>query len=121
LEILRLENTEAQDIGSLLGSLNFGIKNRWLINESQPSRSGKLSFALKQTVIEPGKLFPRHFSQYKEAIYVLDGKGIIQTESEEIAIKSGDTILTKCGEEYSVINSGEIALKTLSCLDLLSR
>jgi len=120
LEILKLENTEALDIGGLLGSLNFGIKSRWLVNESQSNRSGKFSFALKQTVIEPGKLFPRHFSQYKEAIYVLDGQGIIKTGNEEIAIKSGDTILTKCGEEYSVLNSGETELKTLSCLDLLS-
>lgn len=120
MEILRLENAEAQDMGSLLGSFDFGIKNRWLVHESQQNQPGKLSFALKQMIIEPGKKFPRHFSQYKEAIYVLDGKGIIQTGREKIAIKSGDTILTKRGEEYSVINSGETELKTLSCLDLLS-
>ena len=121
MEILRFENAEPQDIGILLGSLDLGIKNRWLVPESQQNHAGKLSFALKQTIIEPGKLFPGQSTRYKEAIYVLDGKGIIQTEKEKIAIKTGDTILTKKGEEYSVINSGETELKTLSCLDLLSR
>ena len=118
--ILRLEDAEAQDLGTLLGSLNFGVKNKWLIHETPQNQIGKLSFALKQTIIEPGKIFPKHYNQYKEAIYIIDGKGIIQIGTEEIAINTGDTILTKRGETYSVINSGKTELKTLSCVDLLS-
>ena len=117
----RFEDSSEQDVDALLGSLKLGIKNKWLIGKGAPNDSGKLSFALKYSVIEPGKLYPMHPSEHTEAMFVLDGTGIIRNDKEEFEIKAGDVILTRSGEMHSIRNSGRKELKTLSCIDLVGR
>lgn len=116
----KFEDSSEQDVDALLGSLKLGIKNKWLIGKGASNDSGKLSFALKYSIIEPGKLYPMHPSEHTEATFILDGTGIIKNEKEEFEIKTGDLILTRCGEMHSIRNSGRKELITLSCIDLLS-
>lgn len=109
-----------QDVDALLGSLSLGIRNKWLIGKEQEKGIGKLSFALKYSIIEPGKLYPMHPSKHTEVVFILDGNGIINNDEEQLEVKTGDIVLTRCGEMHSIANSGKTELKTLSCIDLLS-
>ena len=117
----KFEDTNEQNGDALLGSLKLGIRNKWLIGKGAQNSNGALSFALKYSVIEPGKLYPMHASEHPEAIFVMDGSGLIKSEKEEFEVKTGDVVLTRAGEMCSIRNSGKIELKTLSCIDLLSR
>ena len=119
--IHKFEDTVEQDVDALLGSLTMGIKNKWLIGKEPQNGSGKLSFALKYGIIEPGKLYPMHSSQHAEATFVLDGCGVVKNEKEEFGIKTGDLVVTRSGEMHSIINSGKTDLKILSCIDLFNR
>jgi mannose-6-phosphate isomerase-like protein (cupin superfamily) len=116
----KFEDSNEQDVDALLGSLKLGIKNKWLIGKNSPSDNGRLSFAIKYSVIEPGKLYPMHPGEHTEATFILDGTGVIRNEKEEFDIKTGDLILTHSGEMHSIRNSGRKDLKTLSCIDLMS-
>ena len=117
----KFEDTSEQDVDALLGSLNLGIKSKWLIGKNVSNGLSRWSFALKYNIIEPGKLYPMHPSEHNEALFVLDGTGIIRTDKEEYEIKTGDLVLTRCGEMHSIKNSGKTDLKTLSCIDLASK
>jgi mannose-6-phosphate isomerase-like protein (cupin superfamily) len=119
LIVRKFEDSNEQDVDALLGSLNLGIKNKWLIGKGSPNDLGKLSFALKYSIIEPGKLYPMHPAEHTEATFILDGTGIIKNDKEEFEIKAGDVVLTRCGEMHSIRNSGKTYLKTLSCIDLV--
>jgi mannose-6-phosphate isomerase-like protein (cupin superfamily) len=120
LILRKFDDCVEQDVDALLGSLSLGIKNKWLVGKEQEKGIGKLSFALKYSVIEPGKLYPMHPNEHVEVTFILDGNGIINSEKEVLEVKTGDIILTRCGEMHSIANSGKTDLKTLSCIDLLS-
>lgn len=109
-----------QDVDALLGSLALGVRNRWLVGKEQPKNGSRLSFALKYSIIEPGKAYPMHPSEHAEAMLVLDGNGAVNNEKEEFKVKTGDIVLTRCGERYSITNLGKTELKTLCCIDLVS-
>jgi mannose-6-phosphate isomerase-like protein (cupin superfamily) len=121
LIIRKFEDTDEQDVDALLGSLKSGIKNKWIIGKGVPNGLGKLSFALKYNVIEPGKLYPMHYCERTEATFVLEGKGVIRNEKEEFEITAGDVVLIRCGEMNSLRNAGKTDLKTLSCIDLITQ
>jgi mannose-6-phosphate isomerase-like protein (cupin superfamily) len=120
LIVRKFEDINDQDVDALLGSLTLGIKNKWLVDKSLQDGIGKVSFALKYSLIEPGKLYPMHRSEHIEALVVLDGNGTVKGEKEEFNIGTGDVVLTRCGEIYSIRNLGKSGLKTLICVDLLS-
>jgi len=120
LILRKFEDSNEQDVDALLGSLKLGIKNKWLIGKGNLDNTGKLSFAMKYSIIEPGKLYPMHPCEHTEVMFILDGTGIIKNEKEEFEIKAGDLILTRCGEMHSIKNSGRKDLKTLSCIDLVN-
>jgi mannose-6-phosphate isomerase-like protein (cupin superfamily) len=120
LILRKFDDSVEQDVDSLLGSLSLGIRNKWLIGKEQEKAIGKLSFALKYCTIEPGKLYPMHPSEHTEVMFILDGNGIINNDKEEFEVKTGDIVLTHCGEMHSIENSGKTDLKTLCCIDLLS-
>jgi quercetin dioxygenase-like cupin family protein len=120
LILRKFEDTNEQDVDALLGSLKLGIRNKWLIGKGTQDHTEGLSFALKYVVIEPGKLYPMHASTHTEAIFVMDGTGIIRNDKEEFEIRPGDVVLTCSGEMRSIKNLGKTELKTLSCIDLLS-
>jgi mannose-6-phosphate isomerase-like protein (cupin superfamily) len=119
LILRKLDSTTGQDVDALLGSLSLGIKNKWLIGDL-PDDLSKVSFALKYSVIEPGKLYPMLPSEHIEALFVLDGKGLISNETQELEVRVGDLVVTGCGEMHSIMNSGKTDLRTLSCIDLVS-
>jgi len=120
LILRKFEDSNEQNGDALLGSLKLGIRNKWLIGKGDQNSGRGLSFALKYSVIEPGKLYPMHASEHPEAIFVMDGTGLIQNEKEEFEIKGGDVVLTRSGEMCSLRNLGKTELKTLSCIDLVS-
>jgi mannose-6-phosphate isomerase-like protein (cupin superfamily) len=120
LIVRKFEDTYEQDVDALLGSLKLGIKNKWLIGKGMSNDLGGLSFALKYIVIEPGKLYPMHASEHMEALFIMDGTGLVKSEKEEYQIKTGDIVLTRSGEMHSIKNMGKTDLKTLSCVDLQS-
>jgi mannose-6-phosphate isomerase-like protein (cupin superfamily) len=121
LIIRKFEDTDEQDVDALLGSLKSGIKNKWIIGKGVPNGLGKLSFALKYNIIEPGKLYPMHYCERTEATFVLEGKGVVRNEKEEFEVAPGDVVLIRCGEMHSIRNSGNTNLKTLSCIDLINQ
>ena len=120
MDVRKFEDSSEQDVDALLGSLKMGIKNKWLIGKNGSLGTGRLSFAMKYNIIEPGKFYPMHPSEHTEATFVVDGTGIIMNDEEEFEIKAGDLILTHCGEMHAIRNSGQTDLKTLSCIDLIS-
>jgi mannose-6-phosphate isomerase-like protein (cupin superfamily) len=120
LILRKFEDSNEQNGDALLGSLNVGIRNKWLIGKGRQNSDDGLNFALKYSVIEPGKLYPMHANEHAEAIFVMDGTGLIKNEKQEFEIKAGDIVLTRGGEMCSIRNLGKNELKTLSCIDLVS-
>jgi mannose-6-phosphate isomerase-like protein (cupin superfamily) len=116
----KLEDGSAFEVDALLGSLSLGVKDKWLVGKDLNEGPPKLNFALKYCVIEPGKSYPMLPSQHNEALFILDGTGLVSNASEELEVKAGDLVVTACGEMHSVTNSGKTDLRTLSCIDLLS-
>ena len=62
--------------------------------------------------IPPGKA-PFHFHTYEEAIYILEGRGIVHVDEGECEFSAGSSIYFPIGVRHCVENSGEATIKLL--------
>ena len=50
-------------------------------------------------------------NNYEEIYYVVDGKGMMNIEDEEVLIEKGDAILVPPGIKHGILNNGDKPLK----------
>jgi mannose-6-phosphate isomerase-like protein (cupin superfamily) len=56
---------------------------------------------------------PHVHYMFEEAIHVLSGEGVAETESGRFPLKAGDTLLVPAGERHVTHNTGEAPLQLL--------
>jgi quercetin dioxygenase-like cupin family protein len=82
---------------------------RWLIGQD----SGAPNFYLRHFEIEPGGHSPYHSHDMEHEVYVLAGKGQINTEDQPIPLETGSFALIMPGEMHQFQNTGNTTFKFL--------
>lgn len=89
-----------------------GVKDvsiRWLIGED----SGAPNFYLRLFEVEPGGHSPFHTHPWEHEVFIVEGKGQINTGKQSLPIESGSFALVLPGEEHQFENTGDTTLKFL--------
>ena len=113
--VRRWLEVDEQNLSVLLGTGNLGIKIRWFFHEGVDNKSQVIPFSLGHLVIEPEKSYLMHNRNRSEAIFIIEGKVVIETNGRELAMEAGDVIFSHPGELISLKNSGVEPVKTIYC------
>ena len=89
------------------GAANTSI--RWLVGKD----SDAPNFYLRQLELEAGGHTPYHSHAWEHEVYVLEGRGKINTKDGARPLEPGTFALVMPGEEHQFENTGEAALKFL--------
>ena len=90
-----------------------GLTMRWVINASQ----GATNFAMRVLELEPGKVSPFHQHNNEHEIFVLDGRGEVETLEGATSIKSGSAVFIPGKESHQFRNTGK---KVMRFIDVVS-
>ena len=79
------------------------------------SQSGAVSSTFRIVEIAPGQpeRGPHLHDGFEEVIHVLEGRGVLITDSGEIELREGDTCLVPSKELHATRNSGAAVLRLL--------
>ncbi|MCK5059002.1 MAG: cupin domain-containing protein [Candidatus Aminicenantes bacterium] len=89
-----------------------GVKDvsiRWLIGED----SGAPNFYLRLFEVAPGGYTPLHTHPWEHEVFVVEGKGKINTGERSLPIEKGSFALVLPGEQHRFENTGDTTLKFL--------
>jgi quercetin dioxygenase-like cupin family protein len=84
-----------------------GITIRWVVGKPE----GAPNFALRVIEFEPGAVFARHEHPYEHEIYVLEGQGVAEGPSGELAMLPGAVLYIPPGEPHGYRNTGAGVLR----------
>ena len=95
----------------------YATKDGSLIRElMHPAVHGNKQVSFAEAVIAPGSATLPHIHRTTEEIYhVAEGAGVMYLGTEELAIRTGDTICIVPGQRHSVENTGSEPLKIFCC------
>jgi quercetin dioxygenase-like cupin family protein len=80
-----------------------GVTVRWLISE----KDGAPNFAMRLFEVEPGGFTPFHKHSWEHEVFVLKGKGILVTESENLPLKKDDAAFVPLDEKHQFKNDSD--------------
>ena len=89
-----------------------GVKDvsiRWLIGED----SGAPNFYLRLFEVEPGGHSPLHAHPWEHEVFIVEGKGKINTGERSLPVEKGSFALVLPGEKHRFENTGAATLKFL--------
>ena len=86
-----------------------GVYIRWLVGQD----SGAPNFYLRHFEVEPGGHSPYHTHPWEHEVYVLEGKGRLNTKDKSLALEKDYFALVLPGEEHQFENTGDTPLKFL--------
>lgn len=89
-----------------------GVKDvwiSWLIGEG----SGAPTFYLRLFEVEPGGHTPLHRHGWEHEVYILEGRGKINTPERSFPMETGHFALISPGEKHQFENTGNQPLKFL--------
>ena len=89
-----------------------GVKDatiRWLIGMDSPAPN----FYMRLFEVEPGGHSPFHSHEMEHEIFVVEGKGRINTEKEPIPLEQGSFALIMPEEKHQFENVGDTTFKFL--------
>jgi len=92
-----------------------GVKNvsiRWLIGKDSKAPN----FYLRHFEIEPGGHTPRHTHPWEHEVYVLEGKGRLNTSDKSFTLEKGSFALVMPDEEHQFENTGETTFQFLCAI-----
>jgi quercetin dioxygenase-like cupin family protein len=92
-----------------------GTSIRWMVHNKYGGPEYKHHFALRHFTIEPGGKIPFHRHEYAEAVFVLEGELIFQSEGETVTVGPGDVIYTYAQEGHSLENPSKSQTATFTC------
>lgn len=78
-------------------------------------RDGAPNFAMRIFDVAPGGHTPLHHHPYEHEIYVMQGRGSIWREGQEVPLKPGDVLYVPADETHQFKNAGGEAFKFM-CL-----
>ena len=84
-------------------------KMRWLIAQ----KDGAPNFALRIFEVEPDGHTPFHMHDWEHEVFVVSGKGALQTEEGDKPFAEGDAIYVDSGMRHAFKNTGDEPLKFL--------
>lgn len=84
-----------------------GLTVRWAINASQ----GASNFAMRILDLEPGKSSPLHQHDNEHELFVLTGKGEVETLDDIFPIAEGSAIYIAPNENHQIHNIGSNVLR----------
>ncbi|MCP4147210.1 MAG: cupin domain-containing protein [bacterium] len=87
------------------------VSIRWLIGED----SGAPNFHMRLFEVEPGGHTPFHTHAFEHEVFVVEGKGKLNTGDKPMPLERGVFALVLPNEEHNFENTGDITLKFL-CL-----
>lgn len=91
-----------------------GVKDAQ-IREVITAREGAPNFAMRVFDVAPGGHTPLHHHDYEHEIYILAGRGEIETSAGPRALHSGQAILVPANALHQFRNTGEETLRFI-CL-----
>jgi len=86
-----------------------GISIRWLIGPDQEAPN----FYLRHFEVEPGGHTPYHTHPWEHEVYVLEGKGKLNTKDKSLPLEKNYFALVMPGEEHQFENTGDTTLEFL--------
>ena len=77
------------------------------------ARTGSKALTVRIVEMAPGPADrgPHVHDGFEEAIHVLEGKGLLLTDSGKHELTAGDTVLVPSGERHATCNTGSIPLR----------
>jgi quercetin dioxygenase-like cupin family protein len=87
------------------------VKVRWLISK----KDGAENFAMRLFEIEPEGYSPLHQHEWEHEIFILEGKGVARSKTNEVEFKKGDIFYIPSMEWHQFVNTDKNILKFL-CL-----
>lgn len=94
-----------------------GLTVRWMITASQ----GAVNFSMRLLELEPLKSTPMHQHDSEHEIFVLTGKGEVETEGEVYPIRDGSVIYVAPREAHRFTNTGASTLRFVDAVMFPSR
>ncbi|HER43239.1 MAG TPA: cupin domain-containing protein [Candidatus Eisenbacteria bacterium] len=88
-----------------------GVNIRWLISKDD----GAPGFAMRLFEVAPGGHSPLHSHDWEHEVYVVDGRGELESGGDRRPFEKGWFILVPPGMEHSFINTGDGVMRFL-CL-----
>jgi quercetin dioxygenase-like cupin family protein len=88
-----------------------GVKIRWLISEKDDAKN----FFMRMFEIQKGGHTPLHTHPHEHEVFILEGNGILVSETKEYEFKEGYVIFVEGGKEHQFKNTGNNPLRFL-CL-----
>lgn len=96
MEIFHYTDIEAEEAEEGAAKLNV----RWLITKDL----GAKNFAMRLFEMEPGGFSPLHSHPWEHEVFILEGQGIIVSETKERRFKEGDVIFIPPNETHQLKN-----------------
>lgn len=90
------------------------VKMRWLIAQKDDAPN----FAMRMFEVSTGGFTPYHTHSFEHEVFVVEGKGIFVTETEEIPFEAGDIIFVDPDMKHQFRNAGETTMKFLCLVPL---
>ncbi|RKY94098.1 MAG: cupin [Candidatus Hydrothermota bacterium] len=87
---------------------------RWLISKKE----GAPNFAMRLFEVEPGGYTPFHEHPWEHEVFVLEGKGKLVLEKEEIPFEKEYFIFVPPDEKHQFKNTGDSILRFLCIIPL---
>jgi quercetin dioxygenase-like cupin family protein len=81
---------------------------------------GAPTFVMRVFEIQPGSATPFHAHPWEHEIFVLAGKGIARSGSNETALGEGDTALVPPNEKHSFLNAGKDIFRMICVVPLIN-
>lgn len=104
---LNYNDVEAKEVGKGCK----GVTIRWLVTKEM----GAPHFAMRMFEVEPEGHTPLHTHEWEHEVFIVEGGGILVSESGEQEIESGDVIFMPGNEEHQFKNTKDKNMKFL-CL-----
>jgi len=89
-----------------------GLTARWAINATQ----GATNFSMRLLELEPLKSTPMHQHASEHEIFVLVGKGEVETEDQVYPIRDGSVIYVAPNEVHKFNNTGASILRMVDAV-----
>jgi len=92
-----------------------GVTIRWLISESD----GAPNFAMRLFEVKPGGQTPLHAHSWEHEVYILNGKGVVWKEGNEVEVQPGTAVFVPSDEKHCFRNTGKEKLQFLCLIPIV--
>ncbi len=94
-----------------------GVVIRWLLgpDDAMPH------FHMRRLEIEPGGQTPHHAHDWEHEVYILEGIGVVRTDSGVAAFAVGDVVYMPAGERHAFVNTGGTTVRMLCLVPVMKK